>query len=89
MPDTPLVCFIHCFEARPTGKLLHKLPADTEQHAVSEFLLAILEQCCPRATRCSFPLLINGVLDLGGFSAQVGFIYIQLTAIGVEAPDDY
>jgi hypothetical protein len=52
-----------------TRKLLHELPANTEQHAIPELLLAVLEQCGPRATRRSFPLLVDGVLDLRGFPA--------------------
>ena len=73
----------------PTGKLLHELSANTKQHAVSELLLAILEECCPGAARRSFPLFVDRVLDFSGFSAKLRFIHIQLTSIGVEAPDDY
>jgi hypothetical protein len=73
----------------PTRKLLHELPANTEQHAVSELLLAILEERCPRAPRRSFTLFVDSVLDLCGFPAQLRFFHIQLTGIGVEAPKDH
>ena len=73
----------------PTRKLLHELSADTEQHAVSKLLLAILEERCPRATRCSFALFVDSVLDLCGFPAQFRFVHVQLTGIGVEAPKDH
>ena len=89
MPDTPLACFGHYSEVILTRKLLHELPANTEQHAVSELLLSILEECCPRTARCSFPLFVDSVLDFSGFSANLRFIHIQLTSIGVKAPDYY
>lgn len=72
----------------PTRKLLHELSANTKQHAVSELLLAILEERGPRATRRSFALFVNSVLDLCGFPAKLRFVHIQLTGIGVEAPKD-
>jgi hypothetical protein len=76
-------------EVIPTRKLLHELPANTEQHAVSNFLLAIPEECCPRTARRSFPLLVDCVLDLCDFPTQVGLLHIQLTGVGMEASEDY
>jgi hypothetical protein len=76
-------------EVMPTRKLLHELPTNTEQHAVSKLLLAILEERGPRATRRSFALFVDSILDLCGSSAQLRFVHIQLTGIGVEAPKDH
>ena len=73
----------------PTRKLLHELTTNTKEHAVSKLLLAILEKRGPRATRSSFALFVNSVLDLCGFPAQFGFLHVQLTGVGVETPEDY
>ena len=73
---------------RLTRKLLHELAANAEQHAIPELLLAILEECCPRAARRSFSLFVDSIFDLCGFPAQVGFVAIQLSSIGMETSED-
>jgi hypothetical protein len=65
--------------------LLHELSTDTQQSTVSKFLGAIFEQSLERVARCCLSLFIDGVFDLRGFSAYVGFVNTKLPGIGMKA----